>query len=106
MSRPIKLEHLEQAVQRIDEVKQDQITGRPGQVVGFGEDGRPKALDLPGQEIEFATAEEVEEMLNAVFGQSVLPPVETAALPRSRPMKKWTRCSTAFSAMSRMQNRL
>jgi|GluameStandDraft_1065615.scaffolds.fasta_scaffold10431_7 hypothetical protein len=74
MSRPIKLEHLEQAVQRIDEVKQDQITGRPGQVVGFGEDGRPKALDLPGQEIEFATAEEVEEMLNAVFGQSVLPP--------------------------------
>ena len=74
MSRPIKLEHLEQAVQRIDEVKQDQITGRPGQGVGFGEDGRPKALDLPGQEIEFATAEEVEEMLNAVFGQSVLPP--------------------------------
>ena len=31
-------------------------------------------MDLPGQEIEFATAEEVEEMLNAVFGQSVLPP--------------------------------
>lgn len=118
MSKFTNLEHLEQVAQKVDDIKQDKITGEQGQIVGFGADGKPKAQDLPKVEvikshgqmegrdeadqhpisaitgltdelkkikelaegkqdpIEFATTEEVDEMLDNVFGTSATQPGE------------------------------
>ena len=108
MNKFTKLEHLEQVAQKVDDIKQDKIPGKQGQVVGFGSDGTPKAQDLlkvevptrheqmegraesaqhplsaitgftealkelaegKQDQVEFATTEEVDAMLNGVFGR-------------------------------------
>lgn len=54
--------------QQLDQ-KQDKLTGRPGQIIGFGEDGQPTAQDPAAGGVwpEIATDQEVTEMLDEVF---------------------------------------
>lgn len=60
---------LDQLLARLDE-KQDRLTGRPGQVVGFDGSGRPAAQDLTGGPGGLAIAgdEDVKQVLDEVFG--------------------------------------
>ncbi len=64
-TRPPTPGPFEQVLAQLAE-KQDVLTGRPGQVVGFDQDGSAVAQNPAAA--SSATVEEVEEMLNEVFG--------------------------------------
>lgn len=53
------------AMQELGRTKQDQLTGRRGQVVGFGEDGSPEAVDL-----QCVTREELEAAIGGAIAGS------------------------------------